>query len=162
MPWTLSYGATYADQDNRQVGRENADFTNSGHQVSVSVRASDTLNLSLGFNRARNYSRERDLATYTNGGNGGIDWQFAQRWSVAASVGRTLGSDSRNFTESANDNAQAQLTYRYEIASFGRKLPGQVFVRYARQANENRDASFGLAADGTQWAWDAGISLSLF
>jgi hypothetical protein len=162
MPWALSYGAIYAVQDNRQVGRENADFTNNGHQVSLSVRASDTLNLSLGFNRARNYSRERDLATYTNGGNGGIDWQFAQRWSITANIGRTLGSDSRNFTASANDNVQAQLTYRYEIASFGRKLPGQAFVRYVRQANESRDASFGLATDGSQWAWDAGISLSLF
>jgi hypothetical protein len=162
MPWTLGYGASYADQDNRQVGRENADFTNSGHQLSVSLRALDTLNLALGLNRTRNYSRERDLTTYSNGGNASVDWQFAQRWSLAANLGRTLGSDSRDFTESANDNAQAQLTYRYEISSFGRKLPGQVFVRYARQANENRDTVFGLATDGTQWAWDAGVSLSLF
>jgi hypothetical protein len=162
MPWTLSYGASYADQDNRQVGRERADFTNGAHQLGITVRAAETLNFSLAVNRARSYSRERDLATYSNGGNAGIDWQFAQRWSLAANVGRTLGSDSRNFTESSNDNAQAQLTYRYDIRSFGRKLPGQVFVRYARQANEARDRLFSLATDGTQWAWDAGISLSLF
>ncbi len=161
-PWTFSYALNYAHQDNRQVGRENADFTNTGHQVSVSVRATDTLNLTLGANRARNYSLERDLATYTNGGNGGIDWQFAERWSLAANLGRTLGSDSRDFTASANDNAQAQLSYRYEVPSFGRKLPGQVFVRYARQSNENRDNVFGLATQGSQWALDAGLSLSLF
>lgn len=161
-PWTISYGLAYSNQDNRQVGREDADFTNTGHQVGLAVRATDTLNLSLALNRARNHSKERDLATTSRGGNVGIDWQFAQRWSLAANAGRTLGRDSRDFTASANDNAQAQLTYRYDVSSFGRKMPGQLFVRYTRQANESRDNVFGLSTDGTQWAWDAGVSVSLF
>lgn len=160
--WTVSYGLSRSTQDNRQPGRELADFDNTGHQGSLSWRASDRLSLSAGLNVARNHSRERDLTTTTDFGNLGIDWRVTDRWAVAANVGRTLGGDSRDFTASANGNAQAQLTYSYEVASFGRKLPGQVFVRFVRATTDNRDSTFGLSARGVQWAWDAGLSLSLF
>jgi len=161
-PWSFSYGFSRTTQDNRQIGRENADFTNTGHQASASVRLGERLSLSFGANVARNYSKERDLTTTTDGGNVGIDWQPAQRWSLAANFGRSLGGDSRDFTASANDNAQVQLSYRYDLPAFGRKLPGQVFVRYVRATSESRDSTFGLSATGTQWAVDAGLSLSLF
>ncbi|MCK6431133.1 MAG: hypothetical protein L6Q72_18920, partial [Burkholderiaceae bacterium] len=81
---------------------------------------------------------------------------------LAANAGRTLGGDSRDLTAADNNNAQAQLTWRFGIPADGRKLPGQVFVRYVRQENTSRDTSFGVSTSGASWAWDAGVSLSLF
>jgi hypothetical protein len=161
-PWSFSYALSYATQDNRQIGRENADFANLGHQLTLTLRAFDALNLNLGVSRARNDSTEKNVAAYTTGGTAGVDWQLGARWSLAANVGRTLNNDSQDVSQSANSTAQAQLSYRYELPSFGRKLPGQVFIRCARQGSATRDSVFGLNTRGSNTAWDAGLSMSLF
>lgn len=160
--FNFGYTIQRSTQDNRQPGRENADFENLGHQVTLGLRVSEKLNLNLGANTNRNFSREKDLTTTTRGGNGGFDWQLFDSLTLAANAGRTLGGDSRDLTAAGNSNAQAQLTWRFGIPAYGRKLPGQVFVRYVRQENTSRDTSFGLSTRGASWAWDAGLSLSLF
>lgn len=160
--FNFGYSIERSTQDNRQPGRENADFENLGHQITLGMRLGEKLNVNLGANTNRNFSREKNLATTTRSGNGGLDWQLLDGVTLAANVGRTLGGDSRELTSSSNDNAQAQLTWRFGIPAYGRKLPGQVFVRYVRQQNANHDATFGLATSGASWAWDAGLSLSLF
>jgi len=160
--WTWSYGLSHSEQDNRQVGRERADFTNLGHLFSAGWRTTGALNLTAGLQRNRNFSREKDLVSYTNSGNAGFDWVWRERWTLAANVARTLGGDERGLTASANRSAQAQLGYRFEIPSFGLKLPGQVFVRYSEQAATSRDASFGIGTVGGDRSVNAGLSISLF
>jgi hypothetical protein len=161
-PWTWGYALSYSEQDNRQVGRENADFSTLGQQVNLGVRAWGALSLSLGLSRNRNHSREKDLATYTTGGTASVDWQLADRWTLAANFSHTRGTDSADLATSRNNAAQGQLAYRFEVPSFGRRLPGQIFVRYARQSSTSRESTFALAAEGAQWVWDAGLALSFF
>ncbi|MCX8115818.1 MAG: hypothetical protein N3D71_12230, partial [Burkholderiaceae bacterium] len=158
----FGYTIQRATQDNRQPGRENADFENVGHQVTFGWRVGEKLNLNVGGNVNRNFSREKDLTTTTRGGNGGFDWQVLDGLVFAAHAGRTLGGDSRDLTSAANDSAQAQLTWRFGVPAYGRKLPGQVFLRYVRQDNTSRDSTFALSTRAASWAWDAGLSLSLF
>lgn len=158
----FGYSIQRSTQDNRQPGRENADFENLGHQLSFGLRLSETLNFNVGANVNRSFSREKDLTTTTRGGNGGFDWQLADGLTLAANAGRTLGGDARDLGSSSNSNAQAQLTWRFGIPADGRKLPGQVFVRYVRTESASRDSAFGLSTSGASWAWDAGLSLSLF
>lgn len=160
--FNLGYTLARSTQDNRQPGRETADFENLGHQITLGLRLGERININLGGNVNRNYSVEKDLATTTRGGNGGFDWQLSGDFTLAANAGRTIGGDSRDLTSHAANNAQAQLTWRFNIASFGRKLPGQGFVRYARQENASRDSSFGISTQGATWGWDAGLSLSFF
>jgi hypothetical protein len=158
----FGYAIQRATQDNRQPGRENADFETRGHQVAFGWRVGEKLNLNVGGNLNRNFSREKDLTTTTRGGNGGFDWLVSDGLTLAATAGRTLAGDARDLTSAANDTAQAQLTWRFGIPADGRKLPGQVFVRYARQKGASRDSTFALSTRGASWAWDAGLSLSLF
>lgn len=160
--FNFGYSIQRSTQDNRQPGRENADFESLGHQLSFGLRLSETLNFNLGANTNRNFSREKDLTTTTRGGHGGFDWQLLDGVTLAANAGRTLGGDARDLTSSSNNNAQAQLTWRFGIPAYGRKLPGQVFVRYVRNESASRDSAFGLSTSGASWAWDAGLSLSLF
>ena len=156
------YSLSYSEQDNRQSGRERADFTTLGHQFNVALRLTETLNVNAALGRNRNSSLEKDLVTYTDSGAFGFDWTFRDRWTLAANYSRTLGDDSRQLTAQASRSAQAQLGWRFDMASFGRKLPGQVFVRYSEQGASSRDATFGLATAGANRAWNAGLSLSLF
>jgi hypothetical protein len=159
--WSAAYVARWSRQDNRQPGRENADLDQLGHELTVTLRVAESLNLTLGGNVNRSVRRENDLATTTRGGTGGFDWQLSENWSIAANAGRTLGGDSRDLAATSNVTAQGQLTWRFAIPAVARRLPGQVFVRYVRQDNTNRDGTFGLATSGSTWAWDAGFSLSL-
>jgi hypothetical protein len=159
--WSVAYVARWSRQDNRQPGRQDADFDTRGHEITVTLQAGESLNLTIGGNVNRTDNREKDLATSTRGGTGGFDWRVSENWSIAANAGRTLGGDSRDLAASSNVIAQAQLAWRFSVAAASRRLPGQVFVRYVRQDNSNRDSTFGLATRGGTWAWDAGVSLSL-
>jgi len=167
LAWTREriswgYSLSLSDQDNRQPGRERADFTTLGHHFNTSLRVTEKLNVNAALGRNRNASREKDLITFTDSGTIGFDWAFRDRWTAAANYSRTLGDDSRQLTAQASRSAQAQLGWRFEVASFGRKLPGQVFIRYSEQAASSLDAAFGLSSAGSNRAWDAGLSLSLF
>ncbi|UCE32084.1 MAG: hypothetical protein JSW68_03910, partial [Burkholderiales bacterium] len=161
-PVTFSYGLSYAFQDNRQPGRERADFRNLGHQVSGSWQIGDGLNATLGFGRTRSYSTEQALATYVNNVSLGGDWAITPSWSVAANLNKTLNTNSEDTSLSRNDGLQAQLTYRFELPGAGRPLPGQAFVRYSQNSARTRDDIFLFSSRQRAWFVDMGVSLSLF
>jgi hypothetical protein len=156
------YSVSQSHQDNRQVGRERADFASLSHQLTSSWRAGETLNLVFGVQRNRNTSREKELVTYADTANAGFDWTLRDRWTLASNISRGLGNDSRALATNANRAAQAQLGYRFDLRSFGHKMPGQAFVRYSDQASSSQDTSFGIVTRGGHRAWNAGLSLSLF
>ncbi|HLF24515.1 MAG TPA: hypothetical protein VI565_11385 [Burkholderiales bacterium] len=161
--WGCAYTYNDSFQDNRQTGRETADFDNRGHQVSINVRVRETLNLSLALGRTRNYSVEQDLGSYSHNVNLGFDWQIGTRWTLNGTYSVTAADDSKNLASADGYAAQTQLARRFELAApGGRKLPGQFFLRHALQDNDNRDNVFGLTTQGRSWNVNAGVSLSLF
>lgn len=167
LTWTRerinwSYSLSTSTIDNRQVGRTAADFATLGHQVSVTLRATDALNLNLSLGRHRNDSLEKRLVTTSTSGSLGFDWTIRDRWSLAANYSRTLGADARLLATQASRSAQAQLGWRFELPAYGHKLPGQVFVRASEQVANSRDSTFSLFTAGSNRALDAGLSLSLF
>ncbi|MEZ5657288.1 MAG: hypothetical protein R3E83_01790 [Burkholderiaceae bacterium] len=161
-PVTLTYGINATHQDNRQIGRQNADFKDLGHELSASWTVSDALSLTSGLGRTRNTSLENNLTTYATHGSIGADWSFAQDWQFAFNIDKTLNSDSNNAASARNTGGNAQLGYRFEIADGLRKMPGQIFVRYSRQDALNTDTIFDLRDAQRHWYVDVGISLSLF
>ncbi len=161
--FSLGYTRSNSLQDNRQAGREQADFRSTGHQGTAGLRASDTLNLNLGVNATRNHSDEQELTTRTEGATFGFDWQFVERWTLNGNYGATRTEDSQNLATSDSYTAQTQVAWRFEVPGYGgRKLPGQLFLRHSVQSNSNRDNTFGLATDVRHWTVNAGLSLSLF
>jgi hypothetical protein len=161
-PVTLTYGFSYADQDNRQQGRQNADFKDRTHSLSLSWAVNDGLSVNGSLGRNRNTALENDLTTYATNGSFGADWCFASDWQFSFNIDRTLSSDSDNAASSRNTGGAAQLGYRFEIADGLRKMPGQVFVRYSRQDSLNSDNIFEFRDEQRHWYIDVGFSLSLF
>lgn len=166
--WSLGrYGINYsvnrARQDNRQPGRENADFVNLGHQFSLSVTWSETLNLSAGANRTRQFSSEKQLAGYVNGATFGLEWRPRDPWTFSGNYAITRGDDSRDLALSRGHTLQTQLARRFTLPGlFGTPMQGQAFVRHALQSASNTDRSLGLQAAGRAWTINLGGSLSLF
>lgn len=159
---TLNYALSRAHQDNRQPGREQADFRSLGHQVSTAWPLSETLRVNASFNRSRTLSIEQGLVTWVTGGSFGLDWQASERWSHAASLSHNLNDDSLDRASARNTGAQLQSSWRFTVPGLDRPLPGQAFVRIARQGDRNRDRVFELSSDMRSWWVDVGVSISFF
>ncbi len=165
--WTLARGSlgytlAHSWQDNRQPGRERADFANLSHQLSWAWGVSDALRVNLGLNRSRNHSYETSLTRHTLGGTVGADWQVNERWSLAGSLSANHADDSERRAESDSLSAQLQATRNFKLPWLGGVQPGQAFVRLARQGDRSQDNVFTQATDQRSWWIDVGVSFSLF
>jgi hypothetical protein len=158
----LGYGVSRSRTDNRQVGRELADFDRLSHQLSVSLVPSETWRLALTLQRARQFSVETGIANRTIGGSAQADWRAGERLAIVAQVRHDLADDSLDRARQTNDGAQLQLNWRFDVDGVEKKLPGQFFVRFGYEAQRQRDATMGSAV-AFRAAWvDLGLSFSFF
>jgi hypothetical protein len=159
-PYTVSYNLEIGDQDNRQPGREAADFLIHTHGLTIGWKVSEKLNLNLGYNRSRNYSYEKIQATYSNGGTVGVDWQMTDVWSIKADYAKTLAFDSLNQQYSNTLTAALQVARKFTLEQFGKKLPGQVFIRVVYANNRALDTVVAQVLSGKQTLIQTGLSLN--
>ncbi len=161
--WDLGYNLTHADQDNRQPGRELADFINRGHDLSIGIRATDTLSLRFGVGRTEARDLEAGRDRFSKAYTADFDWQFGGTWTLTGNFGVTKDDDSQNSESSEQNRAQVQLGHHFEIpTASGSKLPGQVFLRVDYGDNQSINTAFGLNSEGESRSVHAGLSLSLF
>lgn len=161
--WDFGYQFAYSLQDNRQTGRELADFRNKEHSVNAVYRATERLTLGARVGRSENYEREFSLTRESDTFGANVDWRLTDRLSVSGSYDNNRNTDDLGLASSKNDNLNTQLVYRFELPGpEGRKLPGQAFVRYARQFNESSDNVFGFNSSATTWALNSGVSLTIY
>ncbi|MCP5424758.1 MAG: hypothetical protein H6970_06775 [Gammaproteobacteria bacterium] len=161
--WDFTYHLATADEDNRQAGREQADFKTLENGVVLGVRPWDTLNLSFGIGRTRVHDREQDLTRYTDNYSVGMDWSFYKDWAFTGSLGISDDKDNENNNRSDSLSGQAQVSYRFELPGpGGRRLPGQWFLRYSRDNLDQRDREFDIDSSATTWTINTGLSLSLY
>lgn len=159
-PWTVSYTLELGHQDNRQPGRERADFHIQTHGLNVGWRVSETLSVNGGFNRSRNYSHEQSQATYNNGGNVALDWQFTDLWGVKIDFSKAIAYDSLAQQYTNTLTLATQLTRKFTLPLSFRPLPGHVFVRLAHAHNRALDNVVSRVLAGRQTLLQAGLSIS--
>lgn len=159
-PYTVSYNLEIGDQDNRQPGREAADFLVHTHGLTIGWKVSDKLAVNLGYNRSRNYSYEKVQATYSNGGTVGIDWQMTDVWSIKTDYAKALAFDSLNQQYSNTLTAALQIARKFTLEQFGKKLPGQVFIRMVYANNQALDTVIAQVLSGKQTLIQTGLSLN--
>jgi hypothetical protein len=160
----LGYGVSRSRTDNRQPGRERADFERLAHQASLSLNLGEAWRFALAVQRARQFSVETGLTNRTIGGSVQADWRASERLAIAAQLRHDLADDSLDRARQANDGAQLQFNWRFDVPGLGlqKKLPGQFFVRFGYEAQRQRDATFDTAA-AFRAAWvDLGLSFSFF
>ncbi len=150
-------------QDNRQPGREKADFEIDGLAGQLGLPLGEQLSLALGGGRQRNHSLERELTEQTHNATLALDWRADERWALALALSAQRGRDSVGNATSRMLGVQTQLTRRFSLAApgaTGMALPGQWFLRHGWASSRRTDKVFGVAADGRQWSLQAGINLS--
>lgn len=161
--WNLDYNLNYAVQDNRQPGREQADFVNRGHNLNIGLRVTESLTLGIGIGHTEASDLEADLDRFSNNYSFDADWQVDTRWSLSGNFGITRDDDSQDNGESENNQAQMQLGYRFELPGpAGGRLPGQAYLRANYAEARSINTTFGLDSEGVNRSLHAGLSLSLF
>jgi hypothetical protein len=160
---SLGYQFTLGDQDNRQPGRTRADFQDITHGVSVDLQVTPALRLGLGLNSTDADDRERALQRDTDGYTFDVDWQIGRGFGLRGNYTLTEADDSQQLTDNRSWTTLTELNYRFALPTmWTRKLPGQVYLRYASQGNDITDNVFGLSSYPRTWAFNGGFTISLF
>lgn len=158
--WNLTYSLSNSKIDNRQIGREEADFTTRDHQVTLGLTPTDNLMLEVSAGRTR--SRDQELAdiTYSNHYGASVNWQLPKGYSL--DLAYSQGRDRTLSQLSAADNYDISLgvSQRFGLGELsGQSLNGQWFLRYGRNKATSEDRSFDLNTQAKDWRITAGVSL---
>jgi hypothetical protein len=168
LQWSLGsvrggYQIDNSRQDNRQTGREEADFTRTAHSVSAVVGLSTRVELSadVGLEEALSEESDERLETRRVGLTGSLGLWSNARVSVAGT--RTRSSDPADSGARREvDQFRVEWTQAVTLRRRGTNAVtgGQLFVRYGRQAGD----LFGLAVDHrpSSWTLNSGLNLRLF
>ena len=146
-----------ADQDNRQPGRENADFLT--RRTSVQLGLTPVAALSLGL----------DLAQERRENRGADDVAETRRWGVSLSW-RALRSSSLSvsWSDTFQDNAAATFERGDRVLTAGwssfvptaERFGGQYFLRFNYQSSRDQDLLRAMGSDRMFWTVQLGLSLS--
>lgn len=160
---SLAYSYTNSDQDNRQTGRENADFINTENSISVNTSISEKINMNISMSHSVAEDVEQLIDRTTQSSGLGVDWAINELLSLSLNFNKTEQTDSENLATNDSHSAQAQLSYNFLLPG-GRsgKLPVQVFMRYSSDKNTSVDNQFLFSSSSENQAINAGLNISFF
>jgi hypothetical protein len=160
--WHADYRLNLNEQDNREVGREAADFLNSTHSVTLRltpVSAVD-LQLDIGFEGAENKEQSQTNRTRRIGGT--LDWRLTSSTRLATAFTRTANKDDPLTNEQDVTDLRLELSQQLTpVRLSSRAAPGQLFARFSRQTAALLTP--GIPSDArSNWFVSTGLTLSVF
>lgn len=160
--WSAGLRSAKASQDNRQTGREISDFELIDHSINFSIRPTDTLNVGITASMGRNEDMEAALTRKTRSQGLNVEWQLTNSLLLGGHFDTSKGNDSIGNFSNVNETGSAQISWNFELPTWGRKSPGQLFFRYSRQENDSKDNMFDFESHATTWFLNTGLSITLF
>lgn len=164
--WRGGYRYNLSSQDNRQVGRENADLDNLAHNIAASFSPRTWLDLttSLAFEGADN--NELDQQNDTRRLGAGFDLRATRDLTLTSAFTRTWMQDDPRTSKSDNDELSLELSQNFRLLRRVAERPsGRVFLRYVRQSSGVTPFLDGVRGDETSrrnWALNSGVSVNAF
>jgi hypothetical protein len=158
--FSFDYKFSNTFQDNRQLGRDNADFHNISHQFSVGWQPSQQLRFNLGYNFTNAQNIERQITRFTQSPTFGVSWEFVPDVTLAANYNFNNDSDSIGESLTRSNGLDLLLTWNFKTNTFGRENLGSVFLRYSGQSNLNSSSIDNINTDSTINTISTGVSLS--
>ncbi len=169
--WVLSeklnigYAHTRTFQDNRQIGRQNADLATSSNALTTNYNPMNSLRLGFNLSRERLKSFENNEINHTFRLAGRGTWQtpFINNSTLNGGFSITLAGDDGNLRDSRNTEFDAQWTYQF---SFGekkfKKVSGQFFLRYANRYGNSINRLFEFNTLNKTQTFNAGLTFNFF
>lgn len=159
--WDVGYQTQWSKQDNKQEGRDQADFQTLGHTINLTYRPKDTITVGLSAGRIRNTDVEQNTKRYDKSYGLNLDWAINDKFSLSLSHNKNKSDDNQDISRSLSTTNEAKISYTFNLPTpEGKKLPGQAFIRYAKQKNNNKDRQQDFETNANDSAVFAGINFS--
>ena len=162
--WRLSYRLNESFQDNRQPGRERADFRTLSHTVGTGFTPGQRFNINLDLSSERSTTLE--TAQVDKNFRAGVNFniQTTKKSTLAATISSAFGGDNGNRRNSRNADLDVQWSMRFGIYEKERwkKVQGQFFARYANRYASARDNIFFFNNLTKIQTVSAGLSFTFF
>jgi hypothetical protein len=158
--WNLSASASLSDQDNRQVGRENADFEHRGLGLSFFTSPHERLDLGLDLRQERQDNEELDEETTTD--VLGLNWtlRLPARQVFTGNLSWTDSETDPGIRTSEDLVGDAQWAWAFERQRRAHGVSGRLYLRGAYRDSETNDFLFGFTDRRDGWEVTAGVNLS--
>ena len=157
------YRGAYTLQDNRQVGRENADVANQTHAISLSISAVSQLMVTIDGSLESLENKETQQIVRTN--RIGLGLSASVFRGCTTSINGTL-SRSKDKSGSASQTQgffSIESSYAFDLSrSFVFNWRGQVFARYSWNESTSANDLFDIHSRTRAWVISTGISFNLF
>src|SRR5690606_13628185 len=160
--WMFGYRVEMSEQDNRQPGRQQADFEHRLHGANLSLSLLQGLDVSFDVSHERRYSVEALRFDRTRNYGFGLAWSITKALHFSGSVALSETCDQPRTSENESTNLDLNLSYRLHWqTSEGRGVGGQLFVRYTDFHIASRDRLFNFANDPRTRIVIGGINFSM-
>ena len=163
--FNIGYRYNRAFQDNRQTGRELADFLSAANALTLNIKPHAALDLDfdLALEGQKNFEQARLDRTFRLGSRAVWRTPFLKNSSFSSGFSLTLAGDTNNFNDSRNAEFDAQWAYQF---SFGKekfkKMAAQFFVRYANRYGDTFERQFVISNFNKAQTFNAGLSFNFF
>lgn len=168
--WRAAAKLDRSAQDNRQVGREHADFDAATLGLNAGLTLRQGLDVALDLSEERQTSHETSQRARVRRVGGTADWRpfVATTLSTAISVNRS--DDDPRTNEATTTDARVELTQGVPFRAPSRGVRGQLFLRWARQAARTLRIGDPALLDPTLdprtvrdlWTLTSGATLTVF
>jgi hypothetical protein len=161
----LRFGARLgeSDQDNRQPGRERADFVTRTAGISAGGSPWRALDLGAELTRERtdNVEQRSTQATLRYGLD--FTWRALPRLTCTGVLSTSRATDEQGPSRSRDWGTDLQVVWALpERRAGGRQVTGQLFVRWLDRRADSRNQLFDLVTDTALSTVDAGLSINVF
>lgn len=166
--WQVQYRMSHTLQDNRQPGREQADFDAFSRALTLSFAAATGVSVSIDAGSDRQVSRELQQETRVNRVGVSGSWRPWETTMVTANA--TLSRTADDPVTSRADQSQALLELSRTV-TLGRAVNGQartsaqLYLRLSRQSQESGLFPADLPPSlnrQTAWQLSSGLTMRLF
>ncbi len=162
---TIGYVHNRAFQDNRQIGRANADLASASNGITVNYRPFQTLGLDFDFARERQKSFELNKVdrTFRIGTRGTWTTPYIKNSVFSGGFSFTMAGDTGNLNDTRNGELDAQWAYNFSLGENKfKKMSGQFFIRYANRYGDSIDRQFFFNSINKSQTFNFGLTFNLF
>ena len=117
--------------------------------------------MALSAGRVRTRDVEQSTKRYDNTYGINLDWQLNDKFTLSASHSKNRSKDNIDISKSLSISNEVKLSYQLSIpVPSGKKLPGQMFIRYAKERASNSNTEQEFESSASNSAVFAGINFS--
>jgi hypothetical protein len=159
----FAYQWNLSRQDNRQPGRERADFHADSSGVTVDFTPLTRLTFGLNLSRDQQRNLEVDRTDRNTRAGTTLTWRVFGDTALATSYGISRSRDAARTSENNSSDSYVELSSGLRLwQSPAQPSRARLFLRYANRDADSFDRTFGTSDRRRGWTLTSGVNMNVF